>query len=456
MNGMTREREQVMRPDRQSETTRAHRVHLGLFGRCNAGKSSLCNALVGHDVSLVSPEPGTTADPVEKVMEMAPLGPVVLHDTAGLDDVGTLGERRARRALDEMRGVDMALLVVRCPSAGVPSIGPAEERAVAAFAGARVPFGVVVNIEAGSPKASPVDEAAWEAFAEELDRVCARVSAKKEEASFKRPPVVRVRPEEGSWSGLEDVRALLAALAPRVAEPPLLRDLLPCPAARLVLVCPQDTGAPTGRLIMPQVRAIREALDGRALCLVVTEKECGQAVRAFGEPPHLVVCDSQVVRAVAEATPEDVPLTTFSILMARAKGDLVALARGAAALTRLVPGDRVIVQEACTHHAQKDDIGRVKIPRLLDRLAGGKVDVTVLSGRHWTDYEGEAGAVVHCGGCALTRREMDARLREAARRGIPMTNYGMALSLGSGLLQRTLAPFPEALAAFAKAREGSG
>ena len=406
---------------KHSEATRANRLHIGIFGRCNAGKSTLCNALSGQNVALVSPEPGTTTDPVEKVMEMAPLGPVVLHDTAGLDDTGSLGEARVKKSLEQLHSVDLALLVL-----GDTLWGEPEEQAVAAFAKARIPFGIVCNCRSEEARARAASLAIGDVTPERI--------------------VVVSREDDGdSLAGLEAVKKLVASLAPRDAEPPMLADLLPTPAARLVLVCPQDSGAPRGRLIMPQVQAIRDALDARALCLVCTEKQYPDALASFGNNVHLVVCDSQVVHTVAKNTPPDILLTTFSILMARLKGDLELLVRGAWALTTVQPNDTVLIQEACSHHAQKDDIGRVKIPKLLAKLAGGPVHCPMLAGRHWADYEGSPKAIVHCGGCALTRREMNARLEEAHAKNIPMTNYGMAISLAQGLLHRTLAPFPKAL-----------
>lgn len=324
-----------------NESPKALRLHIGLFGRRNAGKSSLLNALVGQDVAIVSPTPGSTADPVEKTLEMAPLGPVVFLDTAGLDDRdASLGAQRVERSLRAMRRVDVALLVLDAPCWEAVDADTA-----ARLAAAGIPFAVVVNS-------------------------------------------------------------------------------------------------------LPQVQTIRDSLDGRCLCLVVTEEQLPQAFAALREPPDLVVCDSQVVHVAARLTPPSVPLTTFSILMARAKGDLVDLARGAAALTRLRPGQTVLVQEACSHHAQKDDIGRVKIPRLLARLAGGPVETPMLAGKEFTEYAGDAAAVVHCGACAITRGQMLARLDEARAHGLPMTNYGMCISLAQGVLERVLSPFPEALAAW--------
>lgn len=405
-----------------NESPKALRLHIGLFGRRNAGKSSLLNALVGQDVAIVSPTPGSTADPVEKTLEMAPLGPVVFLYTAGLDDRdASLGAQRVERSLRAMRRVDVALLVLDAPCWEAVDADTA-----ARLAAAGIPFAVVVN----SRGTADTCDAAWRP-----DGLAATV------------PVLWASAREG-W-GLEGIRAALARLAPAGAlkQPPLVHDLLP-EHGTLLLVVPLDSGAPQGRLILPQVQTIRDSLDGRCLCLVVTEEQLPQAFAALREPPDLVVCDSQVVHVAARLTPPSVPLTTFSILMARAKGDLVELARGAAALTRLRPGQTVLVQEACSHHAQKDDIGRVKIPRLLARLAGGPVETPMLAGKEFTEYAGDAAAVVHCGACAITRGQMLARLDEARAHGLPMTNYGMCISLAQGVLERVLSPFPEALAAW--------
>lgn len=411
------------------ETTRARRLHIGFFGRCNAGKSTLCNALSGQNVALVSDIPGTTTDPVEKVLEMAPIGPVVLHDTAGLDDDSVLGELRVGKSLAVLKGVDVALLILTDTVWGEP-----EEKLARLLADAAIPAAIVCNCRSR------------EAFARAGDFHPQNVTL----------PVVSIWRPEGTWQGLEAVRSLLASLAPDTEEPSMLQDLLPGHrAARLILLCPQDSGAPRGRLIMPQVQAIRDALDARALCLVCTEEEYADALAVLTEKPDLVVCDSQIIHKAAPLTPKGVKLTTFSILMARLKGDLRLLVRGAAALTQLCPGDTVIIQEACSHHAQKDDIGRVKIPRLLARMAGGPVHCPMLAGRHWSGYEGAAKAIVHCGGCALTRREMNARLKEALALGIPMTNYGIAISLAQGVLDKALAPFPEALALWQELTAGT-
>lgn len=397
------------------------RPHIALVGRRNAGKSALLNALAGQAVSIVSETPGTTTDPVAKTMELSPLGPVVLLDTAGIDDEGALGAQRVERTKNALRGVDAALLVTDGDQWDAP------ERELAALLRERgISFVVVRNKADLDPAKLPEREVPEGAL---------NVSALRGE-------------------GVGAVVAALARILPEAAleQPPLLAGLLP-EGGLAVLVVPLDSGAPKGRLIQPQVQTIRDCLDGRASCLVTTPGEYAAMLERLAAPPELVICDSQVVRETVAATPPDVPLTTFSILMARLKGDLAALAAGAAALAGLRPGDTVVIQEGCSHHPQADDIGRVKLPRLLRALAGGDVNVVMAAGTAFFAYPAEARAVIHCGGCVITRRQMLERMAGARARSLPMTNYGVALSLGQGVLERALSPFPEALAAYRAARE---
>ena len=364
-----------------TEAPKGLRLHIALFGRRNAGKSSLLNALSGQPVSIVSDTPGTTTDPVEKTLEMAPLGPVVFLDTAGLDDDGELGRLRAERSLEIMRRTDVALLVT-----DGRIWGRTEAAAAARLRSLEIPFVVVRNKADADSGAKETTDAPDRP--EGLDAAV---------------PVIRASARNGL--GLGEIRAAIESVAPESAlQPPLLSDLLPEQGV-LLLVVPLDTGAPRGRLILPQVQAIRDSLDGRKICLATTDKDLPVALRRLKEAPDLVVCDSQVVHTVDRETPSDIPMTTFSVLMARFKGDLPALARGAAALGRLHPGDSVLIQEA----------------------------------------------VVHCGGCVITRGQMLARLRAATEAGCPMTNYGLAISLAQGVLARVLSPFPDALRAYRKA-----
>ncbi|QLA19082.1 [FeFe] hydrogenase H-cluster maturation GTPase HydF [Desulfolutivibrio sulfoxidireducens] len=403
------------------------RLHIGVFGRRNVGKSSLLNALTGQPVSIVSDTPGTTTDPVEKTQELSPLGPVVFIDTAGLDDVGELGGLRAARTLKALDRADVAFLVTE------PGVfGEDEQRLAALLAGKATPFAVVVNkIDQGE---APGDfEAAVRA------------------ACHADPPVVRVSAAHGL--GLAELKEALVGLAPKdwFEEPRLLGDLLKA-GDLAVLVVPIDLGAPKGRLILPQVQAIRDILDSDATAMVVKERELRDAFARLSRKPALVVCDSQVVLKTAGETPADVPMTTFSILMARFKGDLIKLAQGAAAIDRLRPGDRVLIAEACTHHPLADDIGRVKIPRWLRQYAGGAIEAEVRAGSDYPDDLSPYSLIIHCGACVVNRKAMLSRVYRAQRQDVAITNYGLAISFLQGVLPRALEPFPAARAAFDQAR----
>ena len=401
------------------DTPRGLRLHIGLFGRRNAGKSSLLNALAGQDVAIVSDTPGTTTDPVEAALELAPVGPVLLLDTAGLDDEGEQGEKRAARALETLDRVDVAIVVT------TTALWSAHElRFVATLKRKNVPFFVVLN----KTDDMPID----------VD-----VPRSLELPDF---PVLHVSARTGL--GLDAVLREIERQAPEQAleRRTIISDLLPEHGIAL-LVTPTDSSAPKGRLILPQVQTIRDLLDGRNICVVVTEEQLRPALALLRESPALVICDSQVMQVTAAAIPPSVPLTTFSVLMARLKGDLPLLAAGAAAIGRLKPGDAVLVQEACTLHPQNDDIGRVLIPRLLQGHVRGELRVDVASGRPPAP-ERDYSLIIHCGGCTLTRRQMLGRLRDACDAGVPITNYGVAISFMHGVLERALAPFPEALTAY--------
>lgn len=400
------------------EAPKGLRRHIGLLGRRNAGKSSLINAVAGQNVAIVSDRPGTTTDPVEKVMEINGLGPVVLVDTAGIDDCGELGEMRNARSREILRRMDMAILVYEDGKWGEP-----EETLLAQLKKWNVPF------------------------------IVARNKADLEKGQYSHPvginPELLVSVSAKNRVGIPDLMKLLIKHAPDDEQEgrPLLHDLLP-ENGLAALVAPLDTGAPRGRLILPQVQAIRDCLDGGNICVTLTEAQYKSGLAKLKSLPDLVVCDSQVVKRVVEETPPDVPLTTFSILMARLKGNLTELARGAAALTRLAPGDAIMIQEACSHHPQKDDIGRVKIPRLLQKMAGGELDIVFSAGKEFYEYDRRLKAIVHCGACVITRKQMNARQFAARESSVPMTNYGVAISLAQGVLPRALALFPEALRAF--------
>ena len=404
---------------------RAMCPHIAIFGRCNAGKSSLMNALAGQNLSLVSPVAGTTADPVEKSVEIPPLGPVVIIDTAGLDDTGDLGELRARRAESALASADLALLV----SDG--NWGPCEERLREMLAERGIPAVVVWN---GSGREHPAPKTA---------KILERSGL----------PQIFVSALHGTGMA-ELVRAISLALPEAaLAPPPMLRDLVPAGSVCL-FVAPIDGGAPKARLIAPQAQALRDCLDGHAVGVMVQPEELGMALTALRHPPSLLVCDSQAVHVCAREAPPETPLTTYSILMARMKGDLATLAAGAAAIHTLTDKDRVCVSEVCAHHAQPDDIGRVKIPALLRKFTGAELEIHFASGRDFPDNLEDFRLVVHCGGCMVNRAAMLARIAEARRRNVPITNYGVAISLMHGVLERSLEIFPGALAAYRSARSG--
>lgn len=401
-----------------NETPKGLRKHIGILGRRNAGKSSLLNALAGQKAAIVSDTPGTTTDPVEKTMEIKGLGPVVLVDTAGMDDRGELGEMRNERSREILRRLDMAIVVYEAGK-----WGETEDSLVAQLAKWKVPFLIARN---------KADLRLNETTAPE---VASKV------------PFVDVSANTGE--GIASLRELLIRHCPDddIENQPIVSDLLPEHGLAL-LVVPIDTGAPRGRLILPQVQAIRDCLDGRNISMVVTAEDYETALKKLNAPPDMVVCDSQVVKEVAAMTHPDIPFTTFSILMARFKGDLLELAKGAGALKNLAPGDKIMIQEACSHHPQKDDIGRVKIPRMLKKMAGGELGIVFSPGKEFFEYDKDLKAVIHCGACVITRKQMLARQFAAADSHVPMTNYGIAISLAQGVLPRALEIFPDALKAF--------
>ena len=405
-----------------NSTPQSLRLQIGLFGRVNAGKSSLLNYLTGQDAALASPVPGTTTDVVEQAMELLPLGPVLFLDTAGMDDGSRLGPERAQRTLAALKRSDVVVVVTE---GGV--WGPAEQGLAAEAKGRKAALVVVV---AKSDLAAP--EAAFlELLRNETKAV---LSCNTQDPS-------------GRDAFLDRFKAAVGAVLPAPSGPPLLGDLVPA-GGLVVMVVPIDLQAPKGRLILPQVQSIRDCLDNDASVLVVKERELAPALANLKRPPDLVVCDSQVVLKAAADTQDGVRLTTFSILFSRFKGDLVSMARGAGAIHRLKAGDRVLVAEACTHHALEDDIGRVKIPRWLRRFTGLDLDITHVS-HH--DYPADLGAyrlVIHCGACMLNRQEMLSRLDLAQVEGVAITNYGIAISVLQGVAARALGPFPAALQAY--------
>lgn len=403
------------------------RLQIAIFGRTNVGKSSVLNMIAGQDVAITSAEPGTTTDVVEKSMELLPVGPVVFLDTAGLDDASALGALRTERARRIFDRADIVLLVAE------PSVwGDWEEGVLEAAGAKKTPVIVLVN---KTDLARPSGDLAAALSAKGLDHVlCAATD--------------RGRREEAVAAIKERLMRLTAA--PSDAPKSVIGDLV-SPGDTVVLIIPIDKEAPKGRIILPQVQVMRDLLDHGALPVVCREHEYARALAALREPPALVVCDSQVVDFMVANTPAAVPCTTFSILFARFKGDLPAYAAGAAAIRGLRPEDRIAVLEACSHHAIEDDIGRVKLPRWLKETAGGELRIDTFSGR---DIPAEAGGyrlMIQCGGCMLNRTEILSRMGKAAAAGVPITNYGTAISECKGVLERVLSPFPPALEAYRNA-----
>ena len=393
------------------------RLHIGLFGRRNVGKSSLLNAITRQEAALVSNIAGTTTDPVEKPMELLPLGPVLFIDTAGIDDVGALGEMRIARTRAVFDRTDLGVLV---SSDG--EWGRFEEELLDALTYRQIPVVVVMN---------KVDQAGADAS------LASRLAGKS-------IPLVQTSTLTGE--GIGDLKQQFVRMTPAdfIADTAIVSDLVG-PGETAVLVVPIDKEAPKGRLILPQVQTIRDLLDGDALCLLVKERELRQALALLKTPPKLVVTDSQVFLKVAADVPPDVPLTSFSILFSRYKGDLLTQVEGALAIDRLQPGDRVLMAEACSHHPIGEDIGTVKIPRWLTQYVGGKLEFTHVQGHDFPDDLAQYQLVIQCGSCMLNRREVLSRIIHCREAGVPVTNYGLAISMSLGIFARGLSPFPAAL-----------
>ncbi|WP_334111107.1 [FeFe] hydrogenase H-cluster maturation GTPase HydF [Thermodesulfitimonas autotrophica] len=409
-------------------TPRGQRLHIALFGRRNAGKSSLINALTGQETAIVADVPGTTTDPVSKAMEILPLGPVMLIDTAGLDDVGYLGDLRVKKSLAVLEKTDLVVLVVD-PGQGTGSF----ETDVLSRSQARgIPVIGVANKCDLYPN-PPVG--AWAAAL----------------------PVPWVVVSARTGQGIDRLKRALVEHAPKDWTLPTIVGDLIAPGDTVVLVIPIDKAAPKGRLILPQQQVIRDVLEHDAVAVMVKERELRHALAGMTRPPRLVVTDASAYLKAAADTPPDVLFTSFSILFARFKGDLNTLVAGAKAVDGLRPGDKVLIAEACTHHPIEDDIGRVKIPRWLRQVAGGELVFEVVAGGGpLPDNLAAYRLIVHCGGCMLNRREMLSRLMQAREAGVPVVNYGVLMAHMHGVLRRALSPFPAALAVLGEDPEGLG
>lgn len=394
-----------------NDTPLANRIHIGFFGRRNAGKSSVVNAVTGQELAVVSDTKGTTTDPVYKSMELLPLGPVVIIDTPGYDDEGHLGELRMKKTRQVLNKTDIAVLVVDA----LEGKGDCEEDLIRLFQEKEIPYLVVCNksdLLSELPKAG--------------DREI-YVSALTGKAIY-------------------ELKERIGALAPGEGSGVRLVADLIAPGDFVVLVTPIDSAAPKGRMILPQQQAIRDVIDAGATAVVVKETELKETLRKLGVKPSLVVTDSQAFGRVSEDTPEDIPLTSFSILMARYKGILDYTVPGAAAIGRLRDGDTVLIAEGCTHHRQCEDIGTVKLPRWLQEYTGKQLHFAFCSGTEFPEELSAYALVLHCGGCMLNEREVRYRMKCARDQGVPMTNYGVAIAHIHGILKRSISMFPHLLA----------
>ncbi len=401
-----------------NETPSANRVHIGIFGRRNAGKSSIINAITGQGLAIVSDQKGTTTDPVSKAMELLPLGPVVLIDTPGLDDEGELGEKRVAKTYQVLNKVDIAVLVVDAVSVDIAGLDAVERPLMRLFAEKKLPYVVAVN------KAELLDE-------KKRDRIKAFFE--------KEVHLLFVSAETGQ--NIHSLKECIAATVPtQEMTKRVVGDLLK-PHDIVVLVVPIDSSAPKGRLILPQQQVIRDCLEAGAIPVVVRDSEFPAALKTLSEKPKVVITDSQVFGRVSKNMPEGVYLTSFSILFARYKGDLWQQAAGAKAIASLKDEDMVLISEGCTHHRQCEDIGTVKLPRLLQKFTQKQLTFHFTSGGQFPEDLSGFALVVHCGGCTLNEREMKYRLKCARDQNIPMTNYGVALAAIHGILDRSLEIF---------------
>jgi [FeFe] hydrogenase H-cluster maturation GTPase HydF len=400
----------------RNDTPRGSRLHIGIFGRRNAGKSSLINALTNQEVAIVSDVPGTTTDPVYKSMEILPLGPVVMIDTAGIDDAGELGELRIKKTMGVLNKTDLIILVLNhgqsLDASEFDLIQKAKEQGVPII-------GALSKIDL-TPVTGTTE------LAEQLGIQIVAVSAvTKQGINTLKQEIIKSAPKD--WTA-----------------PSIIGDLVQ-PGDTVVLVVPIDLAAPKGRLILPQVQTIRDLLDNDCITLVVKERELRKAISGLKDKPKLVVTDSQAFLKADADTPKDVMMTSFSILFARYKGNLETLTAGALASDKLKPGDRVLIAEACTHHRVADDIGTVKIPRWLRQKVGGELHFDWASGLEMPSNLEQYQLIVHCGACMINRKEMLHRILQSINAGVPIVNYGVLIAHMHGILRRALAPFPAVL-----------
>ena len=396
-------------------TPSSERVHIGIFGKRNAGKSSLINAITGQNLAIVSEAKGTTTDPVYKAMELLPMGPVMIIDTPGIDDEGVLGSLRIQKAYQVLNKTDIALVIIDA------AVGPSAEdlRLIKRINAKKIPLLIVIN------KCETINEDKKTAYQALLpNRKLLFVSAEQKLNIFE----------------LKEAIAQTVPADENKAQ--IVADLL-SPSDFVVLVVPIDSAAPKGRLILPQQQTIRDILEADAAAIVVKENELTNTLQNLGKRPKLVITDSQVFKKVAAETPADILLTSFSILFARYKGNLQTSVQGVTALESLEDGDKILIGEGCTHHRQCDDIGTVKLPRWIKEYTGKNPEFIFTSGTEFPLDLSPYKIIIHCGACMLNEREMQYRIKCAADQNIPFTNYGITIAYINGILKRTVEPFPQ-------------
>lgn len=411
-----------------NQTPASERVHISFFGKRNAGKSSVINAVTGQNLAIVSDVKGTTTDPVYKTMELLPLGPVMVVDTPGIDDSGELGALRVKRSYQVLNKTDIAVLVVD----GTLGKGADEEALIEKFRDKGIPYLIVYNkLDLMSPKERTL------------------LAAKIPKGSGEKPDSgAEIWVSASEHTNIQELKERIASLKPEDTHKyPIIADLIQ-PLDLVILVVPIDKAAPKGRLILPQQQTIRAILEAGALSLVVRDTELKDTLEHFrsqGIKPAMVVTDSQAFARVSIDTPEDLTLTSFSILFARYKGDLETSVRGVAALDSIGDGDRILIAEGCTHHRQCDDIGTFKIPNWIRQYTGRKPVFEFTSGTEFPEDVSSYKLVVHCGGCMLNEREMKYRIACCCDQSVPITNYGILIAQVTGILKRSLKPFPKIL-----------
>ncbi|MBO7710122.1 MAG: [FeFe] hydrogenase H-cluster maturation GTPase HydF [Lachnospiraceae bacterium] len=405
----------------------ANRIHIGFFGCRNAGKSSLVNAVTGQDLAVVSDIKGTTTDPVVKAMELLPLGPVVIIDTPGFDDAGMLGDLRVRKTKQILNRTDLAVLVVD------ETTGMTRDDALllSLFSSKKIPHLIAFN------------KCDLSHLPEDVSENTSGVRDLPEEGLSGYSQVPRIRVSALTGTGVYELKEMIASLMPKEDPSHTVTQNLVPPGACAVLVCPIDKAAPKGRLIMPQQMTIRSIMDAGGMALITRESELPQTLEALSRPPAIVITDSQVFSSVSRMVPEEVPLTSFSILMARYKGFLETAVRAVGAIRDLKNHDRILMAEGCTHHRQCGDIGTVKIPGWLRHCSGADLEIETCSGKDFPEDLTPYAAVIHCGGCMITEREVMYRMNCANDQGVPFTNYGIVIAYMTGILERSLRVFPD-------------